>query len=435
MPKLVKPLSETQCNKSKAREKDYSISDGNCLRLLIRKSNNKVWQYKYTQASGKDAIITIGRYPEISLKQAREIRTQIYLLREKNLTNWQITSIIKNKGSLSFEEVARKWHTRYTSTGRWAEETSKNALKNFEKYAFPIIGNIPINQIKLSDLLAVLKSIENQGYAEVLKKMRQRFKLIFGYAIAENLIERNPTFEIDTVKFIASKSKNLPCLELNEIPTFLQKFRKDTGSVLTHLCLEFGLHTFVRSSELRFARWNEFDLENKLWTIPATRDCIPGYKNSSRGAKMKTKHLVPLSAYAIELLHKIRLVSDSPTNLFPKNSDISGFISENSINKLIRRLGYDTQNDICHHGFRSFAEAAIGESNMFDREAVELQMSHSPVDTVRGAYTSKLRYLEVRRKMLNWWSQYLVQLEKEFMLPDQFSERFHDSNLVKHKPF
>ena len=156
-----------------------------------------------------------------------------------------------------------------------------------------MIGTKPIDSIKPKDLAAVLRSIEEKGYTEVVKKTRQRLNSIFAYAISRGLIEENPAYFLKDVFVTTKAPKHHPQLALNKLPELQQRLANDTGYPLTKLRTTFALHTFVRSSELRFARWAEFDLEKGVWNLPATREHIAGRKYSNRGAKMKTDHLCP----------------------------------------------------------------------------------------------------------------------------------------------
>lgn len=433
MAKKTLPLSDSQCSAAKPREKDYSIYDGHGLILFIRKSGSKVWRYKYKRANGKDGLMTLGNFPALSLKAARDKRRELEVLLANGIDPIEHGAIAKVNNAYTFEILARDWHAEYTKTGRWIAHTADRALKNLEDYVFPIIGGHAIDSVRPKELVRVLRSIEELGYTEVLKKTRQRFNSIFAYAISRGLIEENPAYFLKDVFVKTKKPKHHPQLPLEQLPELLQRLESDNGYPITRLCTAFALHTFVRSSELRFARWSEFDLQKGLWIIPGERELIPGQKFSNRGAKMKLDHLIPLSPQVINILKEIHTYSGMTKNVFPKNGDPNGFISETTINNTLRRIGYDTNTDICGHGFRGMACSALVQSTLFQKEAVEKQMSHQERDQVRLAYTHQAEYLEERKAMLNWWSDYLEANRTTYISPYEFTQQLLNNDVINFK--
>lgn len=194
MAKHIIPLTDSKCSSTKPKDKDYSLYDGNGLILFVRKTGTKVWRYKYKKANGKDGLMTLGNFPSLTLKQARDKRREYEKLLAQDIDpiEYETTQKIKKSNAFSFESVARDWHKEYTNTGRWLEHTSIKALRVLETYVFPLIGDKPIDEVKSKDLVTVLRSIEEKGLTEVLKKSRQRFNAIFAYAISRGLIEDNP---------------------------------------------------------------------------------------------------------------------------------------------------------------------------------------------------------------------------------------------------
>ena len=185
MAKKTIPLSDSKCTGAKPQEKDYSLYDGHGLILFIRKSGSKVWRFKYKRASGKDGLMTLGNFPALSLKSARDKRRELEELIANGIDPIEHAEIQKAKSNnaYSFEVIARDWHKEYSNTGRWIAHTAERALKNLEDYVFPTIGQQSIDAVKPRDLVKVLRFIEETGYTEVLKKTRQRFSSIFSYAI------------------------------------------------------------------------------------------------------------------------------------------------------------------------------------------------------------------------------------------------------------
>lgn len=435
MAKPISPLTDSKCNGAKPQVKDYSLYDGQGLILFVRKSGSKVWRYKYKRANGKDGLMTLGSYPALSLRAARDKRRSYeeLLVQDIDPIEYEEIQNIKKNSSFNFESITRDWHNEYSQTGRWIPDTANKAIRNFEEYVFPLIGSKPIDEVKPKDLVMVLRYIEEKGFTEVLKKTRQRFNAIFAYAISRNLIETNTAYFLKDVFIKTKKAKHHPQLPLERLPELLQKIKKDTGHPLTQLCTLFTLHTFARSSEIRFARWGEFNLENEIWVIPAERELIEGQKFSNRGAKMKTDHLIPLSPQVLSILKDIRVYSGMTKNVFPKNGDPQGFISETTVNNTLRRLGYDTNQEVCGHGFRGMACSALVQSTLFQKEAVEKQMSHQERDQVRLAYTHQAEYLEERKAMLNWWSDYLLANQNGYISPYDFTQGLLTSEVINFK--
>lgn len=423
MPKQIKPLSATQCNSAKPKDKDYSLYDGQGLILYVRKNATKVWRFKYKRPNGKDGLMTLGNYPALTLKEARSLRA-VYLNQLANgidpINQIKIEEA-KKSNEFSFENVARAWHKAYKATGKWGDATANKALNNLKSHVFPLIGDMPIESVKTRDLYNVLNKIEDKGYLEVATKTRQRFNGIFAYAITKGYIEYSPAVPLGDAIKITRKTNHYPKLPLKQLPEFFQRMGNDGGHPITKLCLEFALHTFARSSEIRYSRWTEFDFNKNAWKIPPVRELVQGWEFSHRGAKMKIEHFIPLSAQVIKILNDIKVYSGISLNVFPSNSDMSGFLSEYAINDMIRRMGHSTQSDVCLHGFRGMACGALSESTLFTKEAVEKQMSHQEGNSVRQAYLHHAEFLEERQMMLYWWSDYLEANREQYISPMDFS--------------
>lgn len=435
MARTVVPLSESKCSSSKPRDSDYSLFDGNGLILYIRKSGTKVWRYKYKKTNGKVGNITLGQYPALSLKNAREKRREFEALIASNIDPIEhLNNQRSNKGkAVTFESIAREWHREYKTTGRWGEDTAERVLLNLNHYVFSQIGNMTFDEIKPKELIQVIRSIEEKGFTEVVKKTRQRLISIYAYAISRGITETNTAYFLKDIFVKTKKPKHHPQLPLEKLPELLQRIEADQGHPLTKLCMRFALHTFTRSSEFRFARWDEFDLDKGIWSIPAERDPVPGERFSQRGAKMREIHLIPLSKQALNILGELKTYSSTSPNIFPKNGNLNGFISESTINNTLRRLGYDTQKDICGHGFRGMACSALVQSTLFQKEAVEKQMSHQERDQVRLAYTHQAEYLDERKAMVNWWSDYLDANRFNHVSPYDFTKQLLGEDVIQFK--
>ncbi|HCU3903822.1 TPA: tyrosine-type recombinase/integrase, partial [Escherichia coli] len=235
------------------------------------------------------------------------------------------------------------------------------------------------------------------------------------------LIDYNPAQEMAGA--VASCNRqHRPALELKRIPELLTKIDSYTGRPLTRWAIELTLLIFIRSSELRFARWSEIDFEASIWTIPPEREPIPGVKHSHRGSKMRTTHLVPLSTQALAILKQIKQFYGAHDLIFIGDHDSHKPMSENTVNSALRVMGYDTKVEVCGHGFRTMACSSLVESGLWSRDAVERQMSHMARNSVRAAYIHKAEHLEERRLMLQWWADFLDVNRERFISPFEYAK-------------
>lgn len=385
--------------------KAYRLSDCHGLYIQVNPSGSKLWYLKF-RFGNKENRMALGPYPLISLALAREKQADIRRLILEGINPAEKRREEKRGGEplYTFESVTREW---VSSNVNWSAEHKKRVLRYFELYVFPTNGHCDITTLKVKDLLVPIKVVEKAGKLDVASRLQQRTACVMRYAVQNGIIDHNPASDL-TGAVSTPKVRHHPALDLNLIPDFLERVDDFKGRQLTQLAVKLALLLFIRSSELRFARWDEIDLRNAMWTIPAEREPIPGVKYSARGAKMHSPHLVPLSRQAIELLHEVRQHCRPGTELvFPGDHNYRKPMSENTINKALRVMGYDTQKDVCGHGFRTMACSALVESGLWSSDAVERQMSHQERKRVRAAYIHKAQHLEERREMMQWWADYL----------------------------
>ncbi|MEB7884356.1 tyrosine-type recombinase/integrase [Serratia fonticola] len=397
-------LTDTSIRNAKPLLKPYKLSDSQGLYLLIKPNGSKLWHLKY-RFDGKEKKLAFGAYPIVTLANARKLRdsarTELSTGNDPSLTK-QREKQARKLGS-SFEEIARRWHS---ANRRWSEVHAQRILRSLELHVFPLIGKIHIADITTSDLLIPLRATVTKGSLDVAMRLQQRLSGIMRYAVQERLITNNPSLDL-TGAIEPPKKRHYPALPLECLPELLAHINGYQGRELTRLAVHLNLLVFIRSSELRFARWSEIDLQQALWTIPAEREAIKGVRYSSRGSKMGTPHLVPLSTQAIDVLKQIQQLSGDLDLLFPGDHNASKPMSENTINKALRTMGYDTKTDVCGHGFRTMACSALSESGLWSKDAIERQMSHQERNGVRAAYIHKAEHLQARRQMMQWWGDYL----------------------------
>lgn len=413
-------LTDTKVRSAKPEAKEYSLVDGDGMFLLIHPNGSKYWRFRF-RFGGKQHLMAFGVYPETSLADARQKREEARRLVAAGVDPREHKRAVKEeqaKEVITFESVARDWHA---SNQKWSESHSGRVLKSLEDNLFDAIGKRNIAELKTRDLLIPIKAVEMSGRLEVAARLQQRTTAIMRFAVQIGLIDYNPAQEIAGAVATA-KRQHRAALELNRIPELLHRIDTYTGRPLTRLAVELTLLVFIRSSELRFARWSEVDFENAMWTIPGEREPLEGVKHSHRGSKMRTPHLVPLSRQALTSLGKIKSMSGNRELIFVGDHDPRKPMSENTVNKALRVMGYDTKVEVCGHGFRTMACSSLIESGLWSKDAVERQMSHKERNSVRAAYIHKAEHLGERRLMVQWWAEYLDANRKGIISPFDYAK-------------
>jgi integrase len=384
-------LTDIIAKNAKPKEKLYKLSDEKGLRLVINVNGGKYWQLKYRYL-GKEKTLSFGTYPDISLKEAREkrdiarkkISDGIDPSEEKKIEKVQKHLNLEN----SFKNIALEWHQK--NLGKWKERHGKYILKRLEADIFPEIGHRPINQINAPELLSLLHKIEKRGAFDIAKRALQTSGQIFRFAIATGRAERDISADLKGALTVR-KSKHHNRLEESELPEFLEKLEKYDGEILTKLALKFLINTFVRTIELRGAKWDEINFNDKEWHIPAER------------MKMGYKHIVPLSRQSLEILEEIKKINNNSDFIFPSQKNKNKQMSENTMLFAMYRMGYHSR--ATPHGFRATISTILNEKG-FNRDHIERQLAHGERDKVRATY-NHAQYLEDRHKMMGWWSDYL----------------------------
>ncbi|HIH4728741.1 TPA: tyrosine-type recombinase/integrase [Raoultella planticola] len=413
-------LTEIKVRNTKPTEKPVKLTDGNGMHLLIQPNGSKYWRLQY-RFSGKQKMLALGVYPEVSLSEARRRRDEARQLIANSIDPGEKRKAgkIEEKGLLTFETVARNWHS---SNRTWSDSHRTTVLNSLISHLFPVIGKRNITELKTRDLLLPLKKAEAAGHLELAARLQQRITAIMRYAVHNALIDQNPAYDLAGAVTTA-KSTHRPALPLEQLPDLLKRIKSYKGKGITKIAVQLTLLTFIRSSELRFARWSEVNFKNGIWTIPGERQELEGVKYSGRGSKMKTPHIVPLSKQAKTVLEKLHSISGDKDLMFIGFSRDDKPISENTINKALRAMGYDTKKEVCGHGFRTMACSALIESGLWSRDAVERQMSHQERNSVRAAYIHKAEHLEERKLMLQWWADYLEACKERELTPFSFSNK------------
>ena len=400
--KPTNQLTELSIKQAKPKQKQYKLTDGEGMYLRIYPNGSKYWQLQYWFDS-KQKILSFGVWPNVSLKEARDKR-----FAAKKIIKEGIDPNVENKKRLeeqsferekekirkisTFQIVAHEWFSRQST--QWTERHSIGVLSSLKMHVFPDLGEIPIADISIQDVIGTLRKLESEGKYETCYRIRQKLEAIFSFAEIEGLCIGNPAIGLQKI-LTKPQPKSQNSLPISELPEFLKKIDADTGaSKTTSLAMKFLILTFVRTSELRFADWREFDIDctEPLWVIPAER------------MKMRKTHHVPLSRQAVSTLEEMQQYSGTEGYVFPQVYNQKKAMSENTLLYFSNRLGYAGRNTI--HGFRSVASTVLNESRKWQPDVIELQLSHQESNKVRKAY-NRAEHLDERRKMMQWWSDYV----------------------------
>ncbi|MBP2195856.1 tyrosine-type recombinase/integrase [Pantoea cypripedii] len=386
------PLTDVKVRTAKPLDKPYKLADGGGLYLLVNPNGSRYWRMKY-RVLGREKLLSIGVYPDVPLAVARQKRDEA----RRSLAAGDDPGAMKKAEKQAkkiatantFEAIAREWHK--AKADRWSLRYREEILSTFEKDIFPFIGMKPIADIKPLELLETLKRMEKRGALEKMRKVRQRCGEVFRYAIITGRAEYNPAPDLASALAI-HKKQHLPFLTAQELPAFLNDLAGYTGSVITKTATYLIMYTGVRTQELRFARWQDIDLDKAVWEVPAEH------------MKMRRPHKVPLSNQAVFLLKQLKPITGHYPLVFIGRNDPRKPISKESINQVIELLGY--KGRLTGHGFRHTMSTILHEQG-YDSAWIEMQLAHVDKNAIRGAY-NHAQYFDGRREMMQWYADYLT---------------------------
>jgi integrase len=377
-------LSEIKARSAHARDKRYQLSDGDGLYLDVMPSGEKYWRYRYAK-NGRRTWHTIGKYPAITLSDAREERNSLY-------RKLRIGVPIDGKGD-SFRDVALQWLDAHDA--KLSKERDKlKERSRLNNHLMPPLGDKAIRSITSADILAILQRLANDEKYEMLSRIRSIASQIFRFAIARGLCDNDPTYALRGA-FIPPRKRHYPSIRKPAEVGALMRAITSYPYEQVRSALLFSALTFCRPGEVRHAEWSE--ISGDEWRIPEAK------------MKMNRPHIVPLSRQALKALEEMRDISGGGKYIFPSNRTQARPMSENTILAALRAMGY-TKDQITPHGFRSMASTLLNE-NGFNRDWIERQLAHVEGNSVRAAY-NYAEYLPERRKMMQWWADYLDALRQ-----------------------
>ena len=401
-------LTELAIKRAKPKDKQYKLTDGDSMYLRIYPDGKKYWQLQFW-FEGKQKVLSFGKWPNVKLPEARasryeankKIKEGINPLDEKRFrSSLHIENYDKNKRleeikGWTFQQVAQEWHVRQETL--WTKEYSKVVFSSLIIHVFPYLGEIPIVNINKQDVISMLKKLEVVGKHETCYRIRQRLESIFNYAKTNELCINNPAKGLNKT-FVKPEPKSHSSIPISELPEFLSRMKTDKVTNLsTVLAMNFLILTFVRSSELRFADWSEFDIDcaEPLWVIPSTR------------MKMRGEHYVPLSSQAVCILKEMQEYSGKNGYVFTQVRNSQKAMSENTMLYFSNRLGYAGRNTI--NGLRTLASEVLSESGLWYHNVIEEQLACTELNKIHRYNGNK--YLKERRKMMVWWANYVKTIQ------------------------
>lgn len=400
-------LTDTAVRKAKPEAKPYKKADGGGMYLEVMPNGSKYWRLKYRFA-GKEKRLALGVYPDISLADARGRRDEA----RKLLANGGDPSSIKQaqkrqakiSAANSFEAIAREFHT--LKSPMWTPHHSTDWINTLEREVFPKFGHRPIIEIEAPDVLDVLRAVEARSAFEVRGRVLQRVRAVFAFAIACGKARHNPAAELKGALAPRPKVQHFAALSEKEMPEFLRALtsyqQRAKSSPIVFAATRLLMLTFVRTGEVRGAQWSEFDLDAALWVIPAER------------MKARQPHTVPLSRQAVEVIRALQPLTGHLPALFPNRNGNGAVISENTVLKVIERIGY--KGRMTGHGFRSVASTYLNNLGTIRPDMIEAQLAHGDKDQVRAAY-NRADYMEYRKAMMQFWADTLDKMEQGGKLP------------------
>lgn len=389
-------LTATAVRNTKPGPKPLKLFDGGGLFLLVNPNGSRWWRLKY-RFDGKEKLLSLGVYPEISLADARErrdeARKQIAAGIDPSVARKAHKAARAESAANSFEVVGREWLAKYAPA--WVESHSNRIRRRLERDLFPHLGARPIAEITPPELLRVLRRVEGRGALETAHRALQNCGQVWRYAIATGRADRDITADLRGALPPVKERHHAAITDPKGIAHLLRDINEYEGSPITKCALRLAPLVFVRPGELRRAEWPEFNLDGAEWRIPAER------------MKMREVHIVPLARQSIEILRELHALTGGKRYLFPGARTNGRPMSENTVNAALRRLGY-AKDEMTGHGFRSMASTILNEQG-WNRDAIERQLAHGERDNVRAAYNFA-EYLDERRRMMQAWADYLDKL-------------------------
>jgi integrase len=382
-------LTDTAIKAAKSKDKPIKLFDSNGLFLLIATQGGKWWRFKY-RYQGKHKTLSLGVYPLVGLKEAREKRDELKRQLANGIDPGAVRKTCKVSQANTFQALALEWHDKFKLA--WTPEHGDRILARFRHDIFPWLGDRPIHDISAPDLLAVIRRIESRGALDTAHRALANCGQVLRYAVATGRAERDLSQDLRGALPPVKSKHHATIIEVKAIGDLLRAIDSYQGHFITRCALQLAPLVFVRPGELRAAEWQEFALDNAEWRIPGSR------------MKMRAVHIVPLSRQAVTILKELHPLTGSGRFVFPSLRSQDRPMSENTLNAALRRLGYD-KHEMTGHGFRSMASTLLNEQG-WHHDAIERQLAHAERNSIRAAY-NYAEHLPERKRMMQAWSNFL----------------------------
>jgi integrase len=398
-------LTDAAVKKCKTKLKPFKMADGGGMYLEVMPNGSKYWRLKY-RYGGKEKRLALGVYPDVTLADARGRRDDArkLLASDPPVDPGALKQSKKKQSRIaaanSFEVIARELHKLKSPI--WSRGHMDDWIKTLEREIFPAFGDAPIAEVDAPIVLDAIRAIEGRGAHEVAARVLQRVRSVCAYAIATGRARHNPAAEIKGALAPQPKVKHFAALTAKELPDFLRGVAAYPCYPLTKVATRLLMLTFVRTGEMRGARWCEFDLDAGLWIIPSER------------MKSREPHTVPLSKQALQALAELRPLTGHGEILFPGRNREGTLISENTVLKVIERLGY--KGRMTGYGFRSIASTYLNGVGTIRPDVIEAQLAHTDGNATRAAY-NRADYMEYRTAMMQFWADTLDAMQQGSNLP------------------
>jgi integrase len=388
-------LTDMKIRSAKPRDKPYRLGDQHGLYLVVTPTGGKLWRYNY-RLNQKAQTLSLGAWPIIGLSEARQklieakglIQTGKHPTREKQA---QKLRQVKD-GENSFGKVCRMMLGQ--KSGHLNQKYATQCLTRMEQHVFPLIGDLPITEITIPDVVRVLEKLADRGTVETAKRMKQIISQTFRYATQRGLCAHNPAADMRDI-LPKTEDKHHACVPIAEFPELLHAMAAYKGDPLTVAAMHLLALTFVRTNELIGAQWVEIDFSREEWHIPKER------------MKRRKPHIVPLSRQTIAILKALQPITGHREHIFHSGAARAKHISNGAVLMALRRMGY--QGRMTGHGFRALASSILYEKEYMP-QAIEIQLAHDDPNEVRASYNYQAQYLLERKKMMQDWADYVDDL-------------------------
>ncbi|HDR1220091.1 TPA: integrase arm-type DNA-binding domain-containing protein [Pasteurella multocida] len=397
MPKITRPLTNTEVEKAKPQAKEYTLTDGYGLFLLILPSGIKSWRFNYARPiTQKRTKISLGIYPVVSLAQARAKREEYRALLAQGIDP-QV-----HKQEQELKQQAENTNTVLNIAHRWKEKRSKEVepltmeknWKRLENHLFPILGHYPIDQITSPILIDAVKPLNEQGFNDTLHRIINLTNQILNYAVTIGILPFNSCIK-GSDAYHKEEQTNHPAISYKELATLLKDFQESNRDYLTKVLFRWQLLSIVRPAEAVSVEWSEIDFDKKLWVIPAIK--------MKKTRQRQFDHTVPLSSQMIAILQELKPITGECKYVFPHYSLPNRSMSKETITKALRDIGYQGKQD--SHGLRSIGRTYLGDQNV-DFRLAETCLAHRVGDKTSQAY-NRAKCIELRRPVMQLWGEYV----------------------------